>query len=84
MRIVGATVSERCLPNANETRYISSLDLKDGYWQIPLEENSRQSRRSHYQEKGLFQLRVMPLSIHSATFQQVLDQVITSRIRIPG
>jgi len=30
------------LDRIREARYIRSLDLKNGYWQIPLEENSRQ------------------------------------------
>jgi len=30
------------LDQLREARYISSLDLKDGYWQIPLQEKSRQ------------------------------------------
>jgi len=30
------------LDQLREARYISNLDLKDGYWQIPLEESSRQ------------------------------------------
>jgi len=42
------------------------LDLKDEYWQIPLEENSRQ-----YTEGMAFGLHSA-----SATFQRVLDQVI--------
>jgi len=70
-------VSEGCLPNARinfildqlrEARYISSLDLKDGYWQIPLEERRRQYTAFTVPGNGLF---------HSAsvTFRRVLDQV---------
>jgi len=29
------------LDQLRKASYISSLDLMDGYWQIPLEENSR-------------------------------------------
>jgi len=65
-----------------EARYISSLDLKDGYWQIPLEENSRQYTAFTVPGKGLFQWDVMPFGLHSAsaTFQQDVN----SRIRLPG
>jgi len=61
-----------------DARYISSLDLKDGYCQIPLEECSRQYTAFTVPGKGLFQWRVMPFGLHSAsaTFQRVLDQVI--------
>jgi len=34
------------LDQLRQARYISSLDLKDGYWQIPLKENSRQYTRA--------------------------------------
>ncbi|XP_070068145.1 uncharacterized protein [Drosophila takahashii] len=66
------------LDQLKEARYISSLDLKDGYWQIPLEESSRQYTAFTVPGKGLFQWRVMPFGLHSAsaTFQRVLDQVI--------
>jgi len=61
-----------------EVRYIRILDLKDGYWQIPLEENSRQYTAFTVPGKGLFQWGVMRIGLHSAsaTFQRVLDQVI--------
>jgi len=42
-----------------EEKYISSLDLKDGYWQIPLEERSRQDTAFTVPGKGLFQWKVM-------------------------
>jgi len=66
------------LDKLREARYISSLDLKDGYWQIPLEENSRQYTAFAVPSKGLFQWRVMPFGLHSAsaTFQRILDPVI--------
>jgi len=61
-----------------EEKYISSLDLKDGYWQIPLEEGSRQDTAFTVPGKGLFQWKVMPFGLHSGseTFQRALDQVI--------
>jgi len=52
-------------------------NLKDGYWQIPLEENIRQYTAFTVPGKGIFQWRVMPFGLHpaSAMFQRVLDQV---------
>jgi len=65
------------LDELREARYISSLDLMDG-WQMPLEESSRQYTAFTVPDKGLFQWRVIPFGLHSAsaTFQRVLDQVI--------
>jgi len=70
------------LDQLREARYISSLDLKDGYWQFPLEESSRQYTAFTVPGKGLFQWRVMPFRFHSAsaTFQRVLHQVIGPEI----
>lgn len=58
--------------------YVSSLDLKDGYWQIPLEENSKKYTAFAVTGRGLYQWRVMPFGLHSApaTFQRALDTVI--------
>jgi len=66
------------LHQLREARFISSFDLKDGYWQIPPEENSRQYTAFTLPGKGLLQWRVMPYGLHSAsaTFQRILDQVI--------
>jgi len=66
------------LDQLREARYISSLYLKERYCQIPLEENSRQYTAFTVPGKGLFQWRVMPFGLHSAsaTLQRVLDQVI--------
>ncbi|KAH8244767.1 hypothetical protein KR026_005718, partial [Drosophila bipectinata] len=61
-----------------EERFFSSLDLKDGYWQIPLEQSSRKFTAFTVPGKGLYQWKVMPFGLHSAsaTFQRALDQVI--------
>jgi len=53
------------LDQLREARYISSLDLKDGYWQIPLKADSRQFTAFTVPRKGLFQWRVMPFRLHS-------------------
>jgi len=54
------------------------LDLKYGYWQIPLKESSRQYTAFTAPGKGLFLWKVMPLGLHSAsaTFQRVLNHLI--------
>jgi len=54
------------------------LDIKDVYWQIPLNADSREYTAFTVPGKGLFQWRVMPFGLHSAsaTFQRVLDRVI--------
>jgi len=56
-------------------RYLSTLDLKNDYWQMPLTKESRPVTAFTVPEKGLMQFRVMPFGLHSApaTFQRLLD-----------
>lgn len=59
-------------------KYISTLDLRQGYWQIPLAPTSRQYTAFIAPNRGLFQWKVMPFGHHSApaTFQRTIDSVI--------
>lgn len=59
-------------------RYLSTLDLKNGYWQVPLTPESRPITAFTVPGKGLFHFRVMPFGLHSApaTFQRLLDTVL--------
>lgn len=66
------------LNRLRNAKYVSSLDLKDGYWQIPLDEDSKKYTAFAVTGRGLYQWRVMPFGLHSApaTFQRALDTVI--------
>lgn len=77
------------IPQVNSTlnklkgaRYISTIDLKNGYWQVPLAENSRPITAFTVPGKGLFEFNVMPFGLHAApsTFQRLLDRVITAEM----
>jgi len=59
-------------------KYLSTLDLKDGYWQVPLEPASRPATAFTIPGRGLLQFRVMPFGLHfaPATFQRLLDSVM--------
>jgi len=43
------------LDRLKEAKYITSLDLKDGYWYFPLEAGTRQYTALTVPGKGLFQ-----------------------------
>ena len=59
-------------------KYVTTLDLSRGYWQVPVEEESR-SKTAFTTPYGLFQFRVMPFGLHGApaTFQRMMDQLLT-------
>ncbi|KAM8702722.1 hypothetical protein ACLKA7_000852 [Drosophila subpalustris] len=66
------------LDQLREAHYITSLDLKDGYWQKPMEQASRPLTAFTVPGRGLFQWKMMPFGLHSApaTFQRALNRVI--------
>ena len=74
------------LPNMNEilsklrnARYISTLDLRQAYFQVPLEESSKEFTPFTIPGHGLYQFTRLPfgLSNSSATFQRLMDGIIT-------
>ncbi|XP_076656370.1 uncharacterized protein LOC143361015 [Halictus rubicundus] len=66
------------LDKLRAARYISTLDLSQAYFQIPLEESSKPITAFTVPGKGLFQFKRMPygLSGAPATFQRLLDRLI--------
>lgn len=66
------------LDSLKNSKYISSLDLYRGYWQINLEKESRPITAFTVPGKGLFQFTRMPFGLHSsgATFQRLMEKVL--------
>jgi len=66
------------LDKLRHARYISTIDLKNGYWQVPLAQASKPITAFTVPGRGLFQFRVMPFGLHSAaaTFQRLVDRLI--------
>lgn len=58
-------------------KYITTLDLSKGYWQIPLEETSKQYT-AFRTPSALYQFIVMPFGLHGvpAMFQRLMDAVL--------
>ncbi|KAL2089209.1 hypothetical protein ACEWY4_016108 [Coilia grayii] len=58
-------------------KYLTTLDLSKGYWQVPLEEATKEltAFRTPF---GFFQFTMMPFGLQGApaTFQQLMDQVL--------
>lgn len=66
------------LDQLRDARYISSIDLKSAYFQIPLDEASKEKTAFIVPGRGLFQFRRMPQGLHTsaATWQRFIDQVL--------
>ena len=60
-----------------DAKYISTLDLTRGYWQVPVAPQSR-SRTAFTTPFGLYQFRVMPFGLQGApsTFQRMMDVLL--------
>jgi len=57
---------EGLLSRLQETYYISAIDLKDAFWQIPLESKSREKTAFTVPGRPLYQLTVMPFILCNA------------------
>jgi hypothetical protein len=57
--------------------YFSTLDALSGYWQIPLEEESK-AKTAFITRDGLFEWEVMPFGVSNApsSFQRAMDKVL--------
>ena len=73
------------LPRVDDTldalggaKYFTTLDLQSGYWQVTLEENSKEIT-AFSTSKGHWEFNVMPFGLTNApaTFQRLMDYVLT-------
>ncbi len=65
---------DELLDRLGGTRYISTLDLTKGYWQVPLTEEAK-PKTAFSTPSGHWQYRVLPFGLHGApaTLQRMLD-----------
>ena len=66
------------LNQLKDSYYISTIDLKSGFWQILLDDASKPITAFSVPGKGLYQFRKMPFGITNApgSFQQLMDIVL--------
>ena len=60
------------------TNFISGIDLKDAYWQIPLTKNTQEKTAFTVPGRGLFEYKVMPFgcATGSQTMSRLMDLVL--------
>lgn len=71
------------LSRLNETKYISLIDLKDAFWQIELEESSREKTAFTIPGRPLYQFTRMPFGLCNSgqSMCRLMDMVIPSALR---
>ena len=65
------------LPVLDKSKYFTTLDLKSGYWQIPLDERDKE-KTAFTCHRGLYKYNVMPFGLANApgVFQELMSVVL--------
>ncbi|XP_067305997.1 uncharacterized protein [Pseudorasbora parva] len=68
---------DELLDRLGRARYISTLDLTKGYWQVPLSETAK-PKTAFSTPSGHWQYRTLPFGLHGApaTFQRMMDIIL--------
>lgn len=76
-------IIESIFASLQETHFITSLDLKDAYWQVELDKESREKTAFVVPGRPLYQFRRMPFGLCNApqTMCRLMDRVIPSHLR---
>lgn len=64
------------LDRLRDAKFITSLDIKSAYWQIKMEDNSKQYTAFTVPNRGLFQFTPFGLHNAPATWQRIIDHVL--------
>ena len=69
------------LDRLNGARHFTTLDLMSGFWQIEMEETSKE-KTAFITHRGLFECNVMPFGLCNApsTFQRLMEHVLQEEL----
>lgn len=68
---------DELIERLGKAKYLTTLDLTKGYWQIPLSPESKE-KTAFSTPRALYQYKMMPFGLHGApaTFQRLMDKVL--------
>ncbi|CAM5100675.1 unnamed protein product [Eretmochelys imbricata] len=68
---------DELVDHLGNARFLTTLDLTKGYWQIPLAKDAKE-KMAFPTPEGLFQYTVLPFGLHEApaTFQHLMDKLL--------
>lgn len=71
---------QEILDRLGKTNFLSKIDLKDAFWQIPLSEDSKAKTAFSVPGHGLFQFKRLPFGLHNAAqcLQRLMNTVFGS------
>lgn len=69
---------DELLERLGKAKYITTLDLCKGYWQVPLDPACKENTAFQIPGMGLYHYTVLPFGLHGApaTFQRLMDIVL--------
>lgn len=69
--------ADELIDKIGQAKFITTLDLAKGYWQVPMKEEDR-AKTAFATPTGLFQFKVMPFGLSGApaTFQRMMDSLV--------
>lgn len=66
------------LSKLSSAKYLTSLDIESAFWQVALEDDSKQYTAFTVPGRGLYQFTRLPFGLHNspATFQRLIDTIL--------